>query len=67
MPFSHAKGRGFESTLRLCFVEKILKACVVNYITYIQFRVLGLVLDETNVSPMRHAFSVDHGLRKHIW
>ena len=49
---SHAKGRGFESTLRFCFDEKILQFFIVSCIKYIQFRVLGLVLDETSMSPM---------------
>ena len=52
VPASHANGCGFESILRFCFDENILKEVVVNYINYIEFRALGLILDETNMSPM---------------
>ena len=52
MHASHAQGRGLESTMHFCFNENVLKEIVVNYMKYIQFRVLGLILDETNMSPM---------------
>ena len=49
---SHAKGRGLESTLRFCFDEKSLKYFIASYVRYIQFRGLGLDLDETSMAPM---------------
>ena len=46
---SHAEGCGFESILRFGVYEKILKEFVVNYMKYIQFRMLGSVLvDNSN-------------------
>ena len=49
MPASHAKGCEFESILRFGVDEKSLEEFVANYIKYIQFRMLGLVLmDNSN-------------------
>ena len=44
VPASHAEGREFESILRFGFEENILKEFVLNYIKYIQFRMLSKVL-----------------------
>ena len=42
MNFVHF-GQPYKFTLRVYFDEHFLKELVVNYIKYIQFRVLGLI------------------------